>query len=305
MDEELKEFADGMRINYRKRTASAGAPDPVAGIRTAHIPAQDPERNIQARLYLPIDMAGYHLPVVLFAHGGGFVAGDLDTHDVLARAIANKTGALVLSVDYRLAPEHPYPAGLEDVYAALVWAALHAPEFGGDPDRIAVCGDSAGGNLVAATAILARDRAGPGICAQWLMYPALDNKMDTRSWNEFGKENFPTRELNSKLIAAYVPRGIDANGPLVAPRWARLDKLPPALVQSGEFDPLRDEGVAYAEGLRNAGVDATSLVYTGQQHGFIQYFKDAEHNREGAKALEEGAAFLRSKLKVAKSSPHT
>ncbi|WP_426318151.1 alpha/beta hydrolase [Pseudoduganella sp. R-43] len=284
---ELAKFAGEMRANYRSKIPATGAPDPVAAVRGLPIPA---------RLYVPLGAAGNALPMVLFAHGGGFVAGDLDTHDVLARAIANRSGALVIAVDYRLAPEHPFPAGLDDVYAALEWLAKEGGSIGGDPQRMAVCGDSAGANLVAGAAILARDRRGPGIGAQWLMYPALDNRMDTASWHAYGEKNFPTRAMNMKVLAAYVPCGMDANAPLLAPMWARHEGLPATLVQVGEHDPLRDEGVAYAQALKDAGVDARARVYKDQQHGFIQFFKDAEHFPEGAAARDEGCAFLRAHI---------
>jgi acetyl esterase len=296
VDAGLVDFAEEMRLSYRKKSPSAGSPDPVAEVRPVAIPAQQPDRIIHARLYIPARADENRLPAILFAHGGGFVAGSIDTHDVLARAVANRVHAIVLSVDYRLAPEHQFPAGLEDVHAAWEWLAEHAADIGGDPVRIALCGDSAGGNLVTAAAILARDRSGPDCRALWLMYPALDNKMDTPSWKEFGETNFPTRALNSKMIAAYVSRNIDANAPLLAPSSARLDGLPPTLLQVGECDPLRDEGVAFVQALRKAGVDATVKVYNKQKHGFIQFFKDTEHHRDGALALDEAAAFLRAKL---------
>lgn len=295
-DAELAKFAEEMRGNYRAKTPAAGSPDPVAEVRLLHIVAKEPDRFIPTRLYVPKTTGLAALAMILFVHGGGFVAGDLDTHDVLARAIANKTGALVFAVDYRLAPEHPFPAGLDDVYAVLEWMANAGALIGGDPRQIAVCGDSAGGNLAAAASILARDRHGPGIAAQWLMYPPLDNRMESASWREFGEKNFPTRAMNAKVIAAYVPQGIDPDIPLAAPLAARHEGLPAALVQVGEHDPLRDEGVAYAKALKEAGVDAVARVYEGQQHGFIQFYKDAEHFPEGALALDEGCTFLRSHL---------
>lgn len=295
-DADLAKFAEEMRANFRSKIPSAGAPDPVAEVRTIRIAAKGPEREIAARLYVPKRTNAESLPMILFAHGGGFVAGDLDTHDVLARAIANKAEALVIAVEYRLAPEHPFPAGLDDVYAALDWLAEEGAQFGGDPQRLALCGDSAGGNLVAEAAILARDRRGPRITAQWLMYPALSNKMDTASWREFGEKNFPTRGMNAKVIAAYVPDGIDPNAPLIAPLSARHGNLPATLVQVGEYDPLRDEGLAFARALKEAGVEAVAKVYRAQQHGFIQFFKDAEHFPGGAAALDEGIAFTVSRL---------
>ncbi|MBB6250169.1 alpha/beta hydrolase [Nitrospirillum iridis] len=285
-----------MRAEYRAMIPSAGTPDLVAEERTLAIPASGPARTIPARLYVPATAPqGMTLPVILFVHGGGFSAGDLETHEVLARAIASKASALVVYVDYRLAPEHPFPAGLSDVYATLEWLAAHAPEIGGDATRIALAGDSAGGTLAAATALLARERRGAAVVAQWLMYPSTSNRMDTPSWAEYGDTHFPTRAAKGMFMSAYIPAGIDPYSPLVAPLSAPSHAgLPPALVQTGEMDPLRDEGVAYAEALARAGVDAHAVVYPGQTHGFMQFFKDRASNPLGEAAVDAGVAFLRS-----------
>lgn len=291
----LQAFVDETRTSYRAMTPTAGAPDAVAEVRSLFIPAQSPARNIPVRVYVPQGMAGEkNLPVVLFAHGGGFVSGDLDTHDVLVRAIANGAKALVVSIDYRLAPEFPFPAGLEDIYATLQWVAKQAAVIGGDANRIAVSGDSAGANLATAVAILSRDRSGPKIAAQWLMYPTVSNKMDTASWKEFGDKNFPTRTVNTNVIAAYVPRDTSPYAPLVAPLWAKHHNLPPALIQVGEYDPLRDENIAYADSLKKAGTVASTIVYKKQMHGFIQFYKDKVRYAEGETALNAGVGFLRS-----------
>lgn len=297
IDPKLLAFAEGMRSAYRAAIPMAGPPDPVAEVRALRIAATAPQREIALRVYVPQGCAGAtQLPIVLFVHGGGFVCGDLETHDVLARAIANGTQALVAAVDYRLAPEHPYPAGLDDVCAALSWLAAHGAQIGGDGNAIVVCGDSAGGNLAAAAAMLARDHGGPKVLAQWLMYACLGSARDTASWQQFGDTNFPTRTDMQNLMASYLPPGVAADAPLVAPLCGRLDGLPPALLQVGEFDPLRDENVAYAQALQRAGCDAQSSIYPGQQHGFVQFFKDREHNAEGETALREGIAFVRQQL---------
>lgn len=234
------------------------------------------------------------MPVVIFAHGGGFTSGTLDTHDVLARAIALRSGAAVLAVDYRLAPEHPYPAGLEDLYTALLWVKRNAATINADATRIAVAGDSAGANLVAALAMLARDHGAPTIVAQWLMYATLSNKMDTPSWEQLGNTHMPTREMNAVVIASYVPADVGPSDPLVAPLWGKHDNLPPALLQVGELDPLRDENIAYAAALREAGGRAEAIVYPGNPHGFLQFFKNERSSPGGARALEEGTRFLRA-----------
>lgn len=293
----LVEFAEGMRRNYRSRMPGAGSPDAVARVQTVGIPATHPDRTVRARLYVPRDTKSTELtPLVLFVHGGGFVAGDLDTHEVLACAIANRAGARVLSIEYRLAPEHPFPAGVDDVYASLQWVAANAAGLGADPRQIAIAGDSAGGNIATVTAMLARDRSGSHIAAQWLMYAALSNRMDTASWRDHGQNGFPTRELNAQFVACYVPEAMSPDAPLVAPLHARHENLPPALIQVGELDPLRDENVAYAEALKTARVEASAIVYAGERHGFMQFYKNAAQSASGSDAIDTGAAFLRSHI---------
>lgn len=286
-------FANDMRTSYRAMIPSAGVPDPVGKVLALDVPAGQPSRNIPVRVYWPADgRADERLPIVLFAHGGGFVSGDLDTHDVLVRAIAGRARVLVIAVDYRLAPEYPFPAGLEDVYAVLQWTADHADELGGDATRIVLCGDSAGATLSAATAMLARDRGGPRPVAQWLMYPSVSNKLDTASWAELGDAYFPTREVMRNVLASYVPPETSPYAPLLSPLLGNHAGLPPALIQVGQLDPLRDENVAYASSLNAAGVEASVVVYEGQAHGFIQFFKDYANHSRGEAALDEGIRFL-------------
>lgn len=298
-DPALIKFAEDLRSTYRAAIPRTGSPDPVAEMRSLNIRAAGPARDIPVRVYVPQGCdAMTKLPIVLFVHGGGFVSGDFETHDVLARAIANGTGALAVAVDYRLAPEHPYPAGLDDVYATLSWLAEHGDQMGGDSRALIVCGDSAGANLATEAAMLARDRRGPKIAAQWLMYPTVSNKMDTASWRLLGHTNFLTREVMASVIASYVPSGMSPTSPEVAPLWSMHKGLPPAFIQVGELDPLRDENVDYATALRNAGVEASVKVYRGQQHGFIQFYKDKQNHAEGETALGDGIGFVRRVLAV-------
>ncbi|MES2017343.1 MAG: alpha/beta hydrolase [Pseudomonadota bacterium] len=279
-----------MRADYRAASAQAGVPDPVARVEDLAISASHPTRTIAVRLYAPASSAP--LPVLVFAHGGGFASGDLETHDVLARTIARRAQANVLVVDYRLAPEAPFPAGLHDVYAVLQWAAENAAQIGGDPARIAVGGDSAGGNLAAAAALMARDQHGPRIVAQWLMYPMLGVTQDTPSWREHGATRFPTRDVIEQVLAAYAPDPVLREEPLVAPVLAQLAGLPPALVQVGDLDPLLDEGRDYARRLVQAGVRAEAVVYPGQGHGFMQLYQDGQQHALGEAAVDDGVAFL-------------
>ncbi|MCA7930748.1 alpha/beta hydrolase [Burkholderia cepacia] len=293
--DEIATFVQEMRTSYRALIPSAGTPDAVDQVLEIKVPARHPDRDIPARLYKPAGAEpADRLPVVLFVHGGGFVSGDLDTHDVLARAITGRAHVLVIAVDYRLAPEFPFPAGLEDVYAALQWTFDHASSIGGDPARLAICGDSAGGNLAAAAAMLARDRNGPALVAQWLMYPVVSLESNTPSWAELGDSHFPTRAVMHNVLASYVPTGIRRSGPLLAPLAGNPAGLPPALIQVGQLDPLRDESIAYAHRLNEAGTHAAVTVYDGQAHGFIQFFKDKANHSHGEIALDEGIRFLRA-----------
>lgn len=289
--EALQAFATELRSSYRAMIPSAGRGDDVAAIRDFAVPATHPRREIPVRAYVP-RAAAEPLPMVLFAHGGCFVSGDFDTHDVLVRALANRARAVVVAVDYRLAPEHPFPAGLEDVYEATKWAVEHASEIGGDARRVGIAGDSAGGNLATATAMLARDRGGPELVAQLLMYPMITGAMDTASWRQLGETQFPTRTVVTHSMAAYARSEADARSPLVEPLLARHEALPPALLQVGELDPLRDECHAYADRLAAAGVDAKAVTYPRSAHGFIQFFKDSRVHISGERALDDAVAFL-------------
>jgi len=224
---------------------------------------------VRVRRYRPTDHEG-PLPALVYLHGGGFVVGSLDLYDADARRIAAEVGALVLSVDYRLAPEHPFPAGLEDCYATLVWLADHAAELGVDRDRIAVGGESAGGGLTAGVALLARDRGGPQVCLQFLGIPELDDRLETESMRTLVDSPITTIPNGEYSWDAYLGagvRGTDQVSPYAAPaRATDLSGLPPALVTAYEFDALRDEGIAYAQRLLAAGVPTELHVYPGAFH---------------------------------------
>ena len=236
------------------------------------------------RLYVPEGAVGG----VLFVHGGGWVLGTIEAYDPLCRAMANACGAAVLSVDYRLAPEAPFPAALEDCEAALAWLAeRHSP--------LAVAGDSAGGNLAAVVARRARDAGGPSLRFQLLVYPATDAACATGSMLEHGGGEYRlTRKDMLDCWAAYAP-GASARSADASPlRAASLAGLPPALIQLAEFDPLTDEGSDYAERLRADGVDATVTVYPGMVHGFFRWRGaiDASHQ-----AMDEAGAAVRAALR--------
>ena len=240
----------------------------LASVKDIKIPVKN--ANIGARVYTPTG-ARAPLPVILYFHGGGWVVGDLDSYDDVCRTLAQKALALVISVDYRLAPEHPFPTAAEDSYAALVWTAKYAASLGGDPERIALAGDSAGGNLAAVTSLISRDRRGPKIVKQVLIYPVTNlTAFDTASHKHFAKGFMLTRADIEWFRAQYLPNDKDRANPHASPLLAKSHAgLPPALVITARFDVLRDEGEAYAMKLKYAGVPTKLVRFDGLIHGFI------------------------------------
>ncbi|CQD12642.1 lipase [Mycobacterium lentiflavum] len=256
------------------------------------------ERNdIAVRIYWPPTPAETY-PVVVFFHGGGFCLGDLDTHDHVARAHAVGAEAIVVSVDYRLAPEHPYPAGVSDAWAALQWVGAHAGTLGGDPSRIAVAGDSAGGNLAAVLAVLARDNAGPDLVFQLLWYPVVTADLSLPSHTENAFAPILDREVIEAFLTWYLPPEIDVTDPTVlpatlAPANADLSGLPPAFIGTAEHDPLRDDGARYAAMLNAAGVAAELSNEPTLVHGFVNF---APVIPAAAAATDRGLTALRKAL---------
>jgi acetyl esterase len=253
--------------------------------------------GVRVRVFVPKDASQAEpLPCVLWIHGGGWILGTIDAHDALCRALCNAAGAVVASVDYRLAPEHQHPAQLDDCEKALRWVQRSAESLGVDPARIAVAGDSAGGNLAA---VLAR-RFRSELVFQALVYPAIDATCSTGSYETSGSWDYGLARDHMQLCwAAYAPDGAD--DPDVSPILADdLAGLPPALVVGAEYDPLRDEGVAYAERLREAGVEARASCYEGMVHGFFRWRGGVDAAHE---AMEEVAEALREALGSERLSP--
>jgi len=237
----------------------------IAEVKDIHIPG--PAGQIPARLYRPV--AGGILPVMVYYHGGGFVIGDLETHDGLCRALALESGAAVVAVDYRLAPEHRFPAAVDDAFAAAKWVAAHAASLGLDAGRLAVGGDSAGANLAAVVAQLARDQGGPAIKFQLLFCPVVDALCDTGSRREFAKGYFLEQETMNWFMGHYLPPGTDPDDPRLSPLKAKdLSRLPAARIVTAGFDPLRDEGRAYARALAAAGGTVEDICVPGAIHHF-------------------------------------
>jgi acetyl esterase len=250
----------------------------VAAIVDFELPGGDGQ-PVRARAYTPRDAREGPLPLVAWLHGGGWVTGDLDSHDATCRSLANTSGCKVIAIDYRLAPEHKFPAGLDDCHAAIAWLAAHADENGIDPRRIAVAGDSAGGNLAAAVALMARDR-GPAIAFQLLVYPVTHHAFDTPSYREYGNGYLLTEEGMRWNWNHYLPDAAAGLDPLASPLLAAdLRGLPPALVVVAECDPLCDESEAYARRLADAGVPVECRRYDGMLHAFFtlgQVFDDGK-----------------------------
>ena len=239
---------------------------PIASVEDRTIPG--PGGSIPVRLYTP-EGRGAH-PLLLYFHGGGWVLGGLDTHDTVCRELAHGAGCAVMSVDYRLAPEHQFPAAPDDCYAALVWAATNAAAIGVDATRIAVGGDSAGGNLTCVTALQARDKGGPRLCFQLPVYPVTNHSLDTPSYRENAKGYLLETESMAWFWGHYLPSDRDGEHPYASPlRATDFRDLPPALVITAEFDPLRDEGEAYGKRLQEAGVPTELRRYDGMIHGFF------------------------------------
>jgi acetyl esterase len=261
---------------------------PVAAVEDRYIPG--PTADLPVRVFTPEGRGPF--PVVVFFHGGGWVLGDLDTHDPMCRALCAGAGCLVVSVDYRLAPEHPFPAATDDALAATHWVGEYAAEIGGNPARIVVAGDSAGGNLSAVTALRIREEGGPKLAGQLLIYPGLGHPASpTLSYIENGEGYGLTRESAAWFYEQYLADESQAANPHAAPLLAPdLDGLPPALVITAEYDVLRDEGERYVERLRAAGVPARVSRYEGVHHRFAEMIGILD---QASQARDEMCAWLR------------
>jgi acetyl esterase len=253
-----------VRTNFNQLAAKVPKPDePIESVENGKTGA-----GVPVRIYRPRGTGPF--PICLYFHGGGWVVGDLDSHDHVCRSLARRGGAVVVNVDYRLAPETKFPGPLDDCSDALQWAEANARKLGGDPSRIAVAGDSAGGHLAAGLALRTRDQRGPRIALQLLIYPVTDNLFETTSYTEFADGYGLTRANMQWFWECYLRTPADAENPWNVPLKADLRGLPPAFVVTAEYDVLRDEGEAYAKRLHDAGVAVRCVRYNGMNHGFIR-----------------------------------
>jgi acetyl esterase len=279
---------EGLRALLRQYPAPRLNP-PVHAVR--NLTLQGAGGELAVRLYTP--SAAANLPLIVYFHGGGFTICTLDMYDDLCRTLANDSGCAVASVDYRLAPETPFPGPAEDCYLALRTLAASAQDLGIDPARLAVAGDSAGANLATVTALMARDRGGPALRYQALIYPCVDPSCASASQQEFATGYMLTRDSMLWYWQQYLQSPADATNPLAAPARASLRGLPPATLITAEFDPLRDEGEDYVDRLRSAAVAVLGRRYLGMIHGFVSMpYLTPMANR----ALADVAADIRAAL---------
>ncbi len=261
-----------------------GEREAVADVSDRFIPG--PAGPIQVRVYRPV--ASSPLPVLVYFHGGGWVTCSIDSYDGLCRALANGVNCIVVSVNYHLAPEYKFPTATEDAYAATAWVARHAQELGGDSTRIAIGGDSCGGNLTAVVALMAREHRSPPLVFQMLLYPCTDYEFERPSCLENGLGYYLTLDAMRWFWMHYLNSSADAAHPHASPlRALDLSNLPPALVITAEFDPLRDQGEAYAMRLLSANVPVTYRCYDGMIHCFLSFAKELERAKEGLREVIE------------------
>jgi acetyl esterase/lipase len=281
-------IAEGRELLEQRARMTAGQPEPMAEVRDLQMPG--PGGALRLRVYRPTNEQ--NLPGLVYFHGGGWVRGSLTTHDVLCRALAKHAQCVVVSVDYRLAPEAKFPAAAEDAWAATRWVAANTQALGIDPDRLAVGGDSAGGQLTAAVALQAREHHGPRLVYQLMIYPVVDYNLDTPSYRDHGDGYLLTRDGMKFYWDQYLNDPSEADDVRACPlRASSLANLPPTLVMTAEFDPLRDEGRAYAERLRSEGTPTEYREVPGMLHGFAGSTGVLDVGRE---AVREAAALLRA-----------
>jgi len=271
-----------------KFVAHLGPTEKVEKVENLKIPSGD--ATIRVRIFTPTGNGPF--PILVYSHGGGWMRGGVYTHGKVCRYLSNEAGCIVVSVDYRKAPNNKFPIPVEDAYAALQWTVQHAAQLDGDPARVAVGGDSAGGNISAAVCLMAKERGGPKIIFQLLVYPPTDlSSLDTESYRKYGTGYDLTKARVEECLDKYLRTTEDRTNPYASPLLAKdLSKLPPALIITGEYDVVRDEGEAYAKRLQQAGVQARSFRCPGIGHGAAYW---AVASGVVQNALDEAVSALR------------
>ena len=276
---------------HKGTTKWSSKPIPFSNIKNMNIITAS--NQVSLRVYTPDN--GDNFPLIIYSHGGSFISGTVDDYEDVCRKLSKKSNAIVVSVNYRLAPENPFPAGLNDIYNVLQWVHKNAKSINADTSRICVAGDSAGGNLSAAVSQMSRDKSGPHIISQVLIYPCTNiYELKTKSWSYFGM-NYNFKKNNfEKFISLYAPRVEDRKSGYASPLLSKNFKgLPNTLIITAEFDPLRDEGEAYGSKLKEAGVDVISTRYKGVTHGFISMGKITKKSDE---AINEISTYIKSQF---------
>lgn len=279
-----------MRTTLHKSTTIWNSnPIPFSNIKNMDI--KTASNQVPVRIYTP-DSNSNELPIIIYSHGGSWISGSMDDYYNVCRKLSKNSKAIVISVNYRLAPENPFPAGLNDVYNVLKWVYKYAKSINGDSSRICVVGDSAGANLSAVVSQMARDKGGPPIISEVLIYPSTNiYQLNTKSWSYFGMDYNITRENSEKFISLYTPSLEERQSGYASPLLSKNFKdLPDTLIITAEFDPLRDEGEAYGNKLKEAGVNVISTRYKGVTHGFISMDKITN---KADKALIEISRYLK------------
>lgn len=282
---EIREHINSEAIKWSKQ------PIPFSNIQNTYIDAF--YSKIPVRIYTPTGNRPF--PIIIYSHGGGWIAGSLDIFDSFCRKLSLKTNAIVISVDYRLAPENPFPSALNDVYNVLLWVNDNAKSINGDKNKIALAGDSSGGNIMAVISQISKDKSGPNIICQVLIYPATNiYELTTKSWSTFANNDFLSRKDMEKFISMYVPEKEDRKNPYASPLLAEtFINLPKTLIILAEIDPLYDDGIEYGKKLKEAGIQIEIKKYTGVPHGFITMDKVSNKSNE---AIEHISSYLKKEF---------
>lgn len=294
LQSEKIEFAKGMRSFYSSLNPTAGEPDSLFSVENVQIPIKNGTHSIQGRVYQPTKEPESGLfPLVLFSHGGCLVSGDLETHDVLVRALALRLNAVVLSYDYSLAPEQNALEQMEEAQSALEWLHTHATALKGNVNKLIGIGDSAGGQITANLAHIFKNDAEIKFKAVWLMYPVLSINLQTESFKKLEDKYFPSSEVMRMGSLCFMPEGTSDKDARILPLFADHKNIAPTLISVGELDPLYSDSFEYIADLKIANITHELKFYLKSEHGFIQYFKNKDAHALGEQALEEGVAQLK------------